>query len=179
MMIKIKGRKYKADLLFLGNKDRKKLRSLFIIWKRLFVGLRNFNSRGVTIPEGISESAFALVMQCPRIIKVYGAKCSFDNFDLKGNKRLQIKATSVDNDLTSFGPNSVWDELYWLDFYRKGKLDGSFDVYKIPNRVIYNFKVNATQTFRQQQKNKRRPRLRMRYDIIIPKKIKPVCRCRI
>ena len=63
--------------------------------------------------------------------------------------------------------------------YRNGKLDGTFDIYKIPNNLIYNFKINANQTFRDQQGEKRRPRLRMRSAVIKPNKIKPIKTCKI
>jgi hypothetical protein len=177
--IRIQGRTFQANLLFIEESDRTTIRSLFRAWKKLSSGMRNFKSRGINIPEGISESAFALEMRCPRVISVGGVRCSFDNFDLNHNRRLQIKAVSVDNDLTSFGPKSVWDDLYWLDFYRNGVLDGSFDVYKIPNNLVYRFKVNARQTFRDQQNQGKRPRIRIRKCIINPNNLNPIKTCRI
>ena len=79
----------------------------------------------------------------------------------------------IDN-LTSFGPNSVWDELYFVHFFPNKKYDGSYSIFKIENDLIYNHKVNATQTMRDQQKQDRRPRFSIIKEIIIPNKIKPV-----
>ncbi len=172
--LRIKGNNCKLILLFIEEKDRKKLRELFLAWKKLCFGMEEFKSRKVNIPEGISEGAFSLAFKVPRVIKVSGGPGSFDAINLNTKKRYQIKAVSVENDLTSFGPKSIWDELYWLDFYRDGKLDGSFDIYKIPNNLIYNFKVNATQTFRDQQRQGRRPRMRVRKGIVEVKGIKPI-----
>ncbi|MBU1890158.1 Bsp6I family type II restriction endonuclease, partial [Patescibacteria group bacterium] len=75
---------------------------------------------------------------------------------------------------TSFGPRSKWDDLYFLDFYNGGKVDGLFDIYKIPNNLIYENKVNKKQTLKDQQDEKRRPRLCIKKEIIANYKIKPI-----
>ncbi len=61
-------------------------------------------------------------------IKKGNTNTSFDTYNLKTKKAEQIKACSVEKDLTSFGPESKWDDIYFLDFYNKGKLDGTFQV---------------------------------------------------
>jgi hypothetical protein len=76
--------------------------------------------------------------------------------------------------LTSFGPDSVWDEIYFVHFYPNKKYDGSYNIYLIPNDLIYNQKVNATQTMRQQQELNRRPRFSIMKEIIKPRLMKPV-----
>lgn len=165
-------------LLVIEEEDRPMLRNLFEAWKELCDGLRDFRSRAVNIPEGISESAFCLECGSARVLKVQGS-ASFDTIDLKTLERQQIKATSVKKDLTSFGPKSNWDTLYWLDFYKEGLFDGSFDVYRIPNDYIPDFQVSKKQTFTDQQEQERRPRLCVRNKIIIPHKIKPERTCHI
>ncbi|WP_278244933.1 hypothetical protein [Clostridium botulinum] len=35
--------------------------------------------------------------------------------------------------------------IFFVNFYREGKWDGSFDVYEILTDDIYNFKVNSSQ----------------------------------
>ena len=85
MLIKVNGKSYKSKLMFIQEKDRYKLKILFKSWKTLFIGLRSFGSRGVNMPEGISESAFALEMECPRVLSFEGAGASFDNFDYSPN----------------------------------------------------------------------------------------------
>lgn len=142
--------------------------------------MKAFKSRGVNLPEGISESAFCLEYNCARALKVQGGKsASFDTIDLRTGRMQQIKATSVEDDLTSFGPRSVWDDLYFLDFYREGKYDGTFDVYKIPNKLLLNFPINGHETFKDQQLQGRRPRLHLKTQIIEPKKIRPERTCHI
>lgn len=177
--IRLEGVPCRARLLLIEDSDRPRLRQLFGAWKELFFGMKDFKSRGVNLPEGVSESAFCLEYSVARVLDVQGASSSFDTFDFRTNARQQIKATSVEDDLTSFGPRSVWDEFYWLDFYRAGRYDGSFDVYRIPNELILNFQISSTQTFRDQQKQGRRPRLHVRRQIIIAHHIEPEHTCHI
>jgi len=99
---------------------------------------------------------------------------SFDAYHLGTNKRIQVKACSVLPDLTSFGPRTQWDEIYFVDFYRDGSWDGKFDIYLIENEDIYNFPVNATQTYRDQQAEGRRPRFSIYTGIIQAKGLNPV-----
>jgi Bsp6I restriction endonuclease len=56
-----------------------------------------------------------------------GANSSFDCYEPQKSKRIQVKACSVEEDLTSFGPDSVWDEIYFVHFYPNKKYDGSYN----------------------------------------------------
>lgn len=99
---------------------------------------------------------------------------SFDAYCPQTNKRIQVKACSVIPDLTSFGPKSVWDEIYFLDFYKEGEWDGTFDVYHIPNELIYSQAVNKTATLQNFQELGKRPRFSIFREIILAKSISPV-----
>jgi hypothetical protein len=155
--------------------DGKKWKNLFDMWKKLKFGLRDYKSREPNFPEGLSEVAFCLFSGSKRFISLKGkSSASFDTFNTKTKKAEQIKACSVDSDLTSFGPNSKWDDLYFLDFYNQGKLDGTFNVYKIPSKLIYDMKVNKKQTMKQQQNQGKRPRFSITDKIIKAKKLKPI-----
>ena len=137
--------------------------------------MREYKLREPNFPEGLSEVAFCLFSRSKRFISLKGkSSASFDTFNLKKNRAEQIKASSVERDLTSFGPKSKWDDLYFLDFYNDGKLDGRFNVYKISSQWIYKIKVNKKQTFKQQQKQGKRPRFSITEDIIEKKGLKPV-----
>ena len=178
--IVLEGIKTKVQLIIIEEKDRPYLRRLYDSWKLLNKGMKDFKSRGINMPEGISEGAFCLDFNdgCARTLKVSKGLGSFDVLELETGKRIQIKAVSVDEDLTSFGPKSVWDELYFLDFYLEGKFDGSFAVYKIPNNLIYDHKVNSSQTFKEQQAQGRRPRFSIK-KILKEYNIKPIKICKI
>ena len=99
---------------------------------------------------------------------------SFDCVTISPTKRIQVKSCSVSYDLTSFGPKSVWDELYFVHFYPNQKYDGSYKIFKIENELIYNHKVNIGQTMRDQQKQGKRPRFGIMKEIIEPLNLNPI-----
>ena len=178
--ILIEKKLYDAQLQYFAKNDQKNLKDLYSYWKQLKSGLESIKSRHPNMPEGISEGAFAIFFNSPRVISVTGTSGSFDNYDTKSHERIQVKATTIETDLTSFGPKSVWDVLYFLDFYRDGKFDGKFDVYKIPGKInIKNIQVSKTKTFREIQNTGKRPRFSIKGKIIRPEKIKPVKTCQL
>lgn len=169
---------FETNVLFFEESDREDLYNIYNIWRSLCSHLTNIHSRSVNLPEGLSEGAFCLEMGVARFTEsISGANTSFDAFDLKKNERIQVKACSVLPDLTSFGPKSIWDKLYFLDFYREGKWNGTFDIYLIDNKDIYNHKVNAKQTLKEQQLQGRRPRFSIYKDLIQNKGLKPIKSC--
>jgi hypothetical protein len=181
----MKIKKYKAkvfeqdcvlELMDFNKRDGNKWKRLFDMWKKLKLGMREYKSREPNFPEGLSEVAFCIFSKSKRFISLPrgGINSSFDTFNLNTGRAEQIKACSVGSDLTSFGPNSRWDDLYFLDFYNKGKLDGTFNVYKIPSDLIYSMKVNKDQTMKEQQADGKRPRFSITDKIIVKHKINPI-----
>lgn len=166
---------FNTELQFFGESDRINLSHIYSHWRTLSKTLRKLKSRSINLPEGLSEGAFCLEMKTTRLTNsIPGANTSFDCYDISTNSRIQVKACSILPDLTSFGPKSVWDKLYFCDFYREGKWDGSFDIYLIDNDDIYNHKVNSTQTLKDQQKQGRRPRFSIYKSIIQTKGLRPI-----
>ena len=176
--VNINGQPFRADIITFTQHDKAFIKKLFDDWKDLDTRLKAVSTRGVNIHEGISESAFCLFFpNCVRVSKVHGnTSGSFDVLDLTTGRRIQIKACSTTNDLTTFGPRSIWDDLYFLDFSR---MNGTFNVYLIPNNLIYQQGVNRNQTMRQQQAQNRRPRFSIMKKIIIPNNLSPVKVCRL
>jgi hypothetical protein len=157
--------------------DRWKLRRLYFRWKNLNDDIKKISTRGINLPEAISENAFCLFFpECVRVMRLRQGKCSYDVLNRKTGERIQIKASSIDEDLTSFGPRSEWDVLYFLDFSNG---DGSFKVYKIESDWIYKHKVNQKQDFEQQQAEGKRPRFSIVENIIKPRLLKPIKICKI
>ncbi|MDO4763137.1 MAG: Bsp6I family type II restriction endonuclease [Flavobacteriaceae bacterium] len=156
-----------ADIFEL--KDLKQLQIIYKDWISLCHKLRSFNARAINLPEGLSEVAFCLFtgtyrLNNPKLGK--NVHTSFDAYCPRTHKRIQIKACSVIPDLTSFGPKSVWDEIYFLDFYKEGNWNGKFDVYHIPNALIYSQAVNKIATFQDFQGQGKRPRFSIFTEII-------------
>lgn len=152
------GKKHVAEVEIIEKTDKEQLREMYNLWNKLSEMLNDYGCRRINFPE-MSELIFCLVYDCWRVNNVSGIEhSSFDCYNPKTNARIQIKATSIENDLTSFGPKSIWDELYFMDFYPNGCHDGCFDVYLIPNEPVYNYQINRTETFKDQQEAGRRPR---------------------
>ena len=158
--------------------DRKEWKMLFDNWNILNKGMKDYKARGINMPEGISEVAFCLYTGSKRFVSVINGKtsASFDTYNIKTQRAEQVKACSVDSDLTSFGPKSKWDDLYFIDFYNDGEINGTFDLYLIPNDLIYKTKVNRTETFSDQQAQKRRPRFSIKKEIIAKQKLEPIAK---
>ena len=167
--------KFDADVLQFNRTDRKILLSIYNNWRYLSKELISIKGRAVNLPEVLSESSFCLEMDCVRVTSsITGANSSWDCYDLNSNKRIQVKACGVLPDLTSFGPTSEWDEIYFMDFYRNGAWDAKFDIYFLENDWIYNQKVNITQTMKDQQLQGKRPRFSIFKEIIQSKGLKPM-----
>jgi hypothetical protein len=173
--IKLPEGHFDVKLQYFEEKDREVLLYIYDSWRDLCVNLKSYESRAINLPEGLSEGAFSLEMNVARLLgSISGANSSFDCYSEKNTKRIQVKACSILPDLTSFGPKSVWDEIYFCDFFRDGNWDGSFDIYLIPNELIYDHKVNSTQTVRDQQLQGRRPRFSIFTSIIQDKQLIPI-----
>jgi len=173
----IKGNKVMARVSIDEKGDRKLIKKLYFDWKNLNDRLKKIGTRGINLPETISENAFCLFFpNCVRTVGLKKGKCSFDCINTKTGSRIQIKASSVASDLTSFGPRSEWDELFFLDF---SKGDGSFKAYLISPDEVYSRNMNKGQTFAEQQAQGRRPRFSIIDSIIIPQKRKPIKTCKL
>jgi hypothetical protein len=176
--INLYGNSCEAELMDFDDSDRKEWKKLWDAWKQLRDIATYYHFRAPNLLEGISETAFCLYKpSSKRLIKVYN-RCngSADTYDIKTERAEQIKASSIKEDLTSFGPEAKWDDLYFLDFYRDGKLDGSFDIYLIDSSLIYSQVLNKAknETFRDQQRQGRRPRLSIKRDLIYKYNISPL-----
>ena len=172
--IKINGQLRFAVLQYFEREDLYIFQKLYKDWISLNKILKDLNSRTINIPEALTEGLCALFLNAPRVLNVNDSISSFDCFDIHRNRMIQIKSSSVEYDLTSFGPKSVWDDLYFCDFFKNNKWNGDFDIYKIPNELIYTQRVNKYQTFRDQQNQGRRPRFSIKRNIILKENIKAI-----
>ena len=150
--------------------DHGKILDIYKNWSELNKSLKEVNARGSNLPEGLSEVSLCLVKGFYRKIKnINGANATFDCYDPNSpvnSNRIQVKACSVIPDLSSFGPKSVWDRLFFMDFYANGNWDGEFVVYEIGNEDINTHMVSSTQTFQEQKDQGRRPRFSIMSDFV-------------
>lgn len=175
----IDGEKINALVSIHERGDRELLRQLYLEWKSLSEGIKSISTRGLNIPEAITENAFCIFFaDCVRVVMQKREKCAFDCLNIKTGEKIQIKAASIYPDATSFSPSSDYDKVYFLDF---SKGNGSFKVYDIPLELIKKTIVNKkkNETFEDQQNQGRRPRFSVTKEIIIPKKLKPIKVCKL
>jgi len=172
--INIDGHDVLAEIQIFDNDDRERIKDLYKKWAGLCIECEKMKGRKINIPEIISEPLFCIEFNSVRFLKGTKISSSFDCLRLSDKCRIQVKASSVEEDLTSFGPKSKWDEIYFIHFFSDKKYDGSYSIYKIEDSFIYNHKVNKTETFRDQQKAGKRPRFSIIKDIIKPNNILPI-----
>jgi len=145
-----------AEVQIFEEADKEFLRKIWNSWITLKNIIQNYKGRSPNLPEVLSEGAWCLYSKSVRLIE----DTSADTYNPQTREAEQIKASSVEEDLTSFGPRSRWDKLYFLDFSR---LDGSFDAYEIPTKLLQSHILNRkNETFVDQQRQRRRPRLSLK-----------------
>lgn len=177
--------KFKSEFMFFEEADRPMFKKMFEDWvslskQSLLVG----STRIINIPEGLTEAIFALDLNCGRSTKnISGTSSSFDHYDFTNDKRIQLKAASSYGP-SSFGPRSVYDEIYFM-FLReiadskKSKqrnFSGKYEIYKLEPSLFPNIvcKQATGETFEDQQRRGIRPRFIIPNQFIIPLNLKPI-----
>ncbi len=173
----INGKRIKARVTIPEKDDKKVLREIYFKWKELNDSLKKISTRGINIPDTLTENAFCLFFpEYVRIAKIAGEKCSFDCINTKTGEKVQVKAASIYPDLSTFGPKSEYNRLFFCDF---SKGDGSFVVYDVPVDEIKKVMVNKTTTFKQMQDKGKRPRFSITSEFAIKRKLKPIKICKL
>ena len=157
--------KFESEFMFFEKTDKKFLKSMFDTWVLLCQkSLKIGGTRTINFPETLSEAIFALEMDFARCTApIRGTSSSFDNYDFKTNKRIQLKAASSKGP-SSFGPRSEYDEIYF--FYMKDiaeirsprSFSGRFEIYKLDETIIPSIRVNKNDTVNDFQRQGKRPR---------------------
>ena len=152
--------------------DYKKLQKIFRDWQNINADLKSLGGRNLNVPDVFSEALFCIFFNA---VRTNGTAHSYDCVSLDNHAGIQVKSCSIEDDCTSFGPTSTWDELYFADFAPNGKVDGKVWFYKI-DCDIYSIVLNARkgETFRDQQLQGRRPRFSIKSTIIKRNNLKPL-----
>lgn len=148
------------------------LKDIFKDWQKINAKLKPLGGRNLNVPDVFSEALFCIFFNA---IRTNGTAYSYDCVSLDTHAGIQIKSGSIEEDCSSFGPTSTWDEIYYVDFAPKGKVDGNVDFYKIDcdfSTLVLNAKKG--ETFRDQQLQGRRPRFSIKRQIIKANNLKPI-----
>ena len=126
---------------------------LYSMWLKLFNAIKSQTSRGINMPDIISEQMVCYALNL-KWNKGRGGDASDENGAL-----IEIKATSnYDSDLTSFSPQTHFDRLI---FFRLNQENDTADIYDLglTGDTIGNLKANKTQSVSMQQRQGRRPHI--------------------
>lgn len=173
---------YNVEVDTFNDEDLHEICKIYNKWADLSKELQQLKCRRLNFPE-ISEIFYCLVYDSWRVNakNISGEHSSFDCYNPKTKSRIQVKSASSKGELTSFGPDSEWDELYFLDFYNDGIYDGTFEIYNIPSEYVYDWEVSKKKhiTFIDRQLEGKRPRFSLRKLIreygLSPEKVVNLC----
>lgn len=164
------GTEFLGDLF--DEQDYLKLKEIFHDWMIINGKLKALGGRSLNVPDVFSEALFCYFFNS---IRTNGTGYSYDCITLDTHLGVQVKSASIENDLTSFGPTSTWDEIYYVDFAPNGFVDGNVYFYKLEedfSSLILN-KAKG-ETFRDQQLQGRRPRFSIKNELIRSKNLSPI-----
>ncbi len=138
-------------------------------WKELDARISGYDSRGLNMPEAISEpiGCYCLGYLWNRSNK------SGDATDPDTGKKIEFKASSnFDSDLTSFGPKNKFDDLVFLRFKSDENLVYIYDL-QLNYEELGKYKANKKQTVKEQMDKGRRPHISILDNIINKKNLEP------
>lgn len=156
------------DLVVVDKSRFKDSIKAYFLWKELDSIIRNSHSRGVNIPETITEALLCYVTGF-KLNKGSGG----DAYDDVNEKVIEIKATSnFDRDTTSFSPKEQFDSLHFVRLDKREDIIYFYDL-EMDSNDLKKIKVNSTETVEDQQKQKRRPRFSVIKFIINERGLEP------
>lgn len=141
----------------------------FFKWKDLDAYIRSVSNRGINMPDAISEP---MACYCLGLLWNIGPTKG-DATDKYKKKIIEFKATSrFEGDLSSFGPDCKFDNIYVLRFNLK---ENTLYIYNLnmSSEDLATIKVNSHQTFGDQQRQGRRPHISLVDLFIKPRKLEP------
>jgi len=171
------------ELIFFDENDKPLIKKCFKDWADLCKSsLKIGGTRIPNIPESVTEAILSLELNVGRCVEnISGSSSSFDLYDVYRKKRIQLKAATSTGP-TSFGPKSQYDEIYFMYFReiaegkRSNNFSGKYEIYKLDTKIFPKLVLNKSknETFEDQQKAGRRPRLSIPQQILDNLSIKPI-----
>lgn len=174
-ILNLNGNLSKCEIVVYDETDKPALADIYAGYRYICEKCRAMGYRSINLPEALSEPAFCINTGAVRIKKAPSKfSKAMDCYNINTDTTIELKSSAILKDLSSFSPKIRADKLYFMDFYKQGKWDGTFDVYEISYEDILDISVNKEQTVRDQQNEKRRPRFSIKEKIIEIEELKPV-----
>ncbi|VBB18007.1 DNA (cytosine-5-)-methyltransferase [Yasminevirus sp. GU-2018] len=140
--------------------------------------IKEINGRKSNISEAFTEGLYCYLTNSVRVLELQSTdktkkmSGSFDCYNFDDNVTVQVKASTLKSDCTSFGPKSEFDRLVYIDFSDPK----NFKLYTIDDKTYFeNLTLNKKkgETVGTQKQQGRRPRFSLMKDVILKHKIKP------
>lgn len=156
------------------NHHLEELRKIFQDWYNLSQRLKSLGGRSLNVPDVLSEGLFAYFFNSIRTNNTANSS-SYDCVTIETGEGVQVKASSILYDCTSFGPNSTWDIFCFMDFAPNGEINGTIHFYIIDTKNLESIVLNRRrgETFRDQQLAGKRPRLSIKRQLIEKNNLAP------
>ena len=156
----------------IDKKTYNKIINLYPKWKELNEEIKTIYSRGINLHEAFTEIICCYHLKLDLNLNNNMTHDSSDAYTRAGLK-VQIKGSSdCTNDLSSFGPKSQFDLLYFCCIDAENKF--LMKIFQIPINNLNKTLVNKNQTFLEQQLEGRRPRFSIYQKFILKNNIKPI-----
>lgn len=183
LMLKKKGKKefygkmHSCEFIDLNKSNSKDLIKYYDDFKKLCESTKKISGRMPNLSEAFTEGIYCYLTNSIRVIKISSTKDdklsnSFDCYNFDKEKSIQIKSSTMKCDCSSFGPNTQFDILIFMDFSKLPE----FKVYEIDKKYLDDVVVcsKKNETVKTQKEQNRRPRFSIKKKIIDENKIKPL-----
>lgn len=163
-----KGNRQDSNYLFKIDEVRKdEICDAFFKWKDLNTFIKSQTSRGINMPDAISEP---LGCYC---LDLYWNRNDGGDAKTEDGRKVEMKATSnYDYDLTSFGPKCEFDDLVFLRFSLDENKVYVYDT-GIDSDELKTLKTTKTSTVGDYQKQGKRPHIRIIEQVIDERGLEP------
>lgn len=147
---------------FFTKEDLSAINEMYFAWKKLGEMFQYYGCRRANLPEVISEGLPSALFGWARTnnLHLVNIDNSADLVDICSGEAIQIKGVSVygegDGGPTSFGPDTKFDRL--IVMHVRLDEDKAY-FYEMDAKNYKDWKVNGQMSLREQQDQKRRPRL--------------------
>lgn len=146
----------------------------FFKWKDLNTYVKSLVSRGINMPDAISEP-----MGCYCLNLLWNKSTGGDAYSQDCKIKYEFKATSnFDYDLSSFGPKCDFDDLVFLRFDLDLNVLFVYDT-GINSEELKKIHVSKTSTIGDYQKQGKRPHIRIIESIINERHLEPTVKFNI
>ena len=160
----------KSEYMFKIDEVRKdEVCDAYFKWKDLNTFIKSLTSRGLNMPDAISEP---LGCYC---LNYYWNKSSGGDAFTEDGLKVEFKATSnFDYDLTSFGPKCTFDKLIFLRFDTDENKLYIYDT-ELNSEELKKLKTTKTSTVGEYQAQGKRPHIKIIEQVINANGLEPLC----